>query len=199
MLDYEQGSVTETPGHQIERIDCFKLHFMLSRNVCLRRNITNGNLYLSYDNLPNIAIYYLRKRNQSEVRAMQGSLDYINTEPFNGSLEGIPITAAFNWTQYRKQYLYMFAGRHLCRQQISQTNWFPICDIEDISDLVIDCLNKTKETNKTTTHSTPDITRDLILVIVSVVIVITLILILIVFVVYMRGKDAQNENSINGL
>ena len=61
------------------------------------------------------------------------------TKPFDGTLEGVPITAAFNWTQSGKQLVYFFAGRHLCKQEISETDWVPMCNIKDIADLVIGC------------------------------------------------------------
>ena len=73
------------------------------------------------------------------MKIIQSNQLEANSEPFDGTLEGIAITAAFNWTQSDREYVYMFAGRHLCRQEINQTDWVPMCDIQDISDLVIDC------------------------------------------------------------
>ena len=59
-----------------------------------------------------------------------------NTQPFEGLLESVAITAAFNWTQSDKQLVYFFAGRHLCKQEISETDWVPMCNITDIADWV---------------------------------------------------------------
>ena len=58
----------------------------------------------------------------------------LNTKPFEGSLEGVPITAALKWDHSEKDFVYFFAGRHLCRQEISPTNWVPMCNITDIAD-----------------------------------------------------------------
>ena len=58
----------------------------------------------------------------------------LNTKPFEGSLEGVPITAALKWDHSEKDFVYLFAGRHLCRQEISPTNWVPMCNITDIAD-----------------------------------------------------------------
>ena len=194
MLDYEQGIMTERPEHKTERIDCFDLHFMTGANVCIESD-TKDNLYLTFETIPNNPWYRLIKRNDNEVKVIENLIQEDNTKPFVGSLEGVPITAAFNWTQSNKEYLYMFAGRHLCRQEL-RSNWVPMCDIQDISDLVIDCPNKTKESNYTTPDITPEYTLYIILVIVGVVIVIIVIVILIVFVVYIRRKDIKH-NELN--
>ena len=90
------------------------------------------------------------RRNDRTMKLINNTQLENNTEPFDGSLEGIPITAAFNWTQSRKEYVYMFAGRHLCKQEISETNWVPMCNITDISNLIIDCTQDRTQGNHQT-------------------------------------------------
>ena len=98
----------------------------------------------------------------------------LNTEPFDGSLEGIPITAAFNWMQSGKQYIYMFAGRHLCRQEISQTDWVSMCNITDIADW-LNCSND-------------DLTLTFM-----IVLSLALVIVVVIFFLWF-GKTKSNEN-----
>ena len=80
-------------------------------------------------------IYHMNKRNDRKIKLTSRRLE-ANAQLFDGSLEGVPITAALNWTQSGKELVYFFAGRHLCKQEINETDWVPMCDITDIADWV---------------------------------------------------------------
>ena len=126
--------------------DCFELFLLNERTFCIR-NGKRGQFQLNPDWTDTYSSYGLIIRTNDRHIKLIEILDREttpepNTEPFNGSLEGIAITAAFNWTQTGKDILYLFAGRHLCRQEIS-FDWVPMCDIEDISNLVIGCSHQT--------------------------------------------------------
>ena len=173
-------------------IDCFKI----VQNVCIY-NDTNG-IYYSIMGLKKNSLV---KRNDSQMKITQNIQLEDNSEPFNGLLEGIPITAALNWTQSGKETLYLFAGRHLCRQEIS-FDWVPMCNITDISDLVIDCFHedgdKTSVSPQNKTHYGTDIypyeTDYTLIVIISIVTLILLIVALVLVVVYIRrNKDKEKE------
>ena len=56
---------------------------------------------------------------------------------FKDRLNGIQITAALNRTKNGKPFVYLFAGRMLCRQELSKKS-VKVCDIVDIADW-IDC------------------------------------------------------------
>ena len=131
-------------GVKNKTIDCFSLSdegintFLRGFNLCLR-NTTEDGFCLSYLDVrhPN---YFLIKNKDRQMKLVTKFSPHrlqteANTEPFDGLLDGVPITAAFNWTQPDKQFVYFFAGRRLCRQQIS-FDWVPMCDIEDIGRLV---------------------------------------------------------------
>ena len=118
----------------IQYIDCFELSSMPSDIVCIDID-TNGNFYLGYQIWWFNPDKYGLIRNASHMKIISGLQPEPNTQPFDGLLEGVAITAAFNWTQLDKEFVYLFAGRHLCRQEIS-FQWVPMCEIQDISDWI---------------------------------------------------------------
>ena len=114
-------------------------------------------------------------------------------ELFDGRLKGIPITAALGLEHFGKQFVVFFAGRHLCKQEISETNWTNVCNIEDIADW-IDCSE----------HEDVGPSRLWIIVIVVVVIIIVVTVIVIVIVIIyiyigkLKSKSVSRLNMDSG-
>ena len=183
---------------------------MPSDIVCIDID-TNGNFYLGYQ------IWWINPdkygliRNASHMKIISGFQPEPNTQPFVGLLKGVAITAAFNWRQSEKEFVYLFAGRYLCRQEIS-FEWVPMCNITDINDLVIGCSHendsKTSVRPQNHTQNTTDVliysytstqipyetNYTLIVLIFSIVILILLILALVLVGVYIRrNKDKQKD------
>ena len=137
----DQFDVLVTPPElPLESIDCFELSFMQSTKFCINANDSSWNDTTFVWKDSHLGKYLLMRRNDHTMKLMELRPAKLrpepNTEPFDGSLEGVPITAAFNWTKHGKEFVYFFAGRQLCRQEISTTDWVPMCDIEDIADLI---------------------------------------------------------------
>ena len=180
-------------------IDCFQMSIIsTSAGLCIYKD-TNDNFYIHN---------YTLIRRHSQMKMISGTQLEPNTEPFNGTLEGVPITAALNWTQSDKQLVYFFAGRHLCTQEIS-FNRVPMCKIKDISDLIVGCSHEDNSTSLSTqynTHNSTDLypyTTDqtpyetdytLIVVISSIVTLILFIVALVLVFVYIkRNEDKPKE------
>ena len=68
-------------------------------------------------------------------------MTYEDTYFFDGKLDGIAVTAALSYNESDKDFILFFAGRRLCKQEISRTNWLKMCDIVDIADW-IDCTDE---------------------------------------------------------
>ena len=132
---FESGRIVASmPATLNKAIDCFSLKPFPDYDICLRNDTENGvyfNHFRSYGNY-----YHLIKGKDRQMKLIESTQLENISEPFDGTLEGIPITAAYNWTQSDKEFLYFFAGRHLCRQEINQNDWVPMCDIEDIANWV---------------------------------------------------------------
>ena len=113
------------------------------------------------------------------------------SEPFDGSLEGVPITAAFNWTQTDKEFVYFFAGRNLCKQEIS-LEWVPMCDIKDIGDW-LSCPKDVLEDGPEDRPKDDSFPLTLVIVLALDLIVVVLIL-LIVFLWFYKTKPSEETN-----
>ena len=180
------------------QIDCFLLSSIPDYNVCLEYD-SKGNLYFNdFYWWKYHALHRLIRTDKCQMKMSVSSRTENNTKPFNGYLEGFAITAAFNWTQSGKEYLYMFAGRLLCRQQIS-FDWVPMCDIEDISNLVIGCSHRTGVVWRCN-----DETDNINIYVIISVIVVSLLLFAILVVIgvyyaFIRSKNNSKEKSNKGL
>ena len=165
-------------------IDCFHLSSSL---VCLKND--NG-FYLFYHLNETIGRFAKQTvGTETQIKLIQDSKSTSSGSSkdfFDGKLNGIAITAAMNRIISGKEYVYMFAGRNLCRQEIS-TKWIPMCDIEDIADWIY--CSKDIDNNKTL----------LILVIVLVIIVIVSIIILVVYlsIKYLFNAKANSKSNEN--
>ena len=129
-------------------IDCFELSLLNTPTVCIRNGTEDQFVFNpEWRKFPSYRLIRSNDRKMKLIAITNPETESeANTEPFNGTLEGVPITAAFNWTQSGEHVLYLFAGRHLCRQEIS-FDWVPMCNITDISDLVIDCTQGNHQTS----------------------------------------------------
>ena len=119
-------------------IDCF--HLSLSAYVFCLKNKPIIGFHLQNDNSGSTQRFLSNTVDNKTVFKL--SDEYVSEKCFEGELNGIAVTAAMNRIIAGKEYLYMFAGRHLCRQEINQTHWVPMCDIQDISDLFKDCSDE---------------------------------------------------------
>ena len=127
---------------------------MFFGDVCIH-NEPKGNFYMR-----GLQKYSLIERNDSQMKIIQSNRFEVNTKPFDGTIRGVAITAAFNWTQSDKEFVYFFAGRHLCRQEIS-LKWVAMCEIQDISDLVIGCSHEDQNITKVSPRNHTQKTTDL--------------------------------------
>ena len=114
-------------------IDCFT--YKKVDSLCL---INDTNFYLAEYFTKGKYILIIQNKTQMKLVEEQ-SLDR-GIELFDGKLKGVSITAAVDLEHSGKQFVVFFAGRHLCKQEISRTNWTKLCDIEDIADW-IDCTD----------------------------------------------------------
>ena len=114
------------------------------------------------------------------------------SEPFDGSLEGVPITAAFNWTQTDKEFVYFFAGRNLCKQEIS-LEWVPMCDIKDIADW-LNCP-KINAFNGPEDRSTDDSFPLTLVIVLALDFIVLVIILLIVFLWFYKTKLNEKPKS----
>ena len=125
-------------------IDCVTLSNKVSRKVrfCLKNNISIG-FYLD-DNFYDYKYRFLITTEGNEKRIKFNELydmTYEDTYFFDGKLDGIAVTAALSYNESDKDFILFFAGRRLCKQEISRTNWLKMCDIVDIADW-IDCTDE---------------------------------------------------------
>ena len=123
-------------------IDCFHLSSSL---FCLKNGTTIG-FHLKEVNSGSLQKFL--KQTVDNKPVLKISDEYVSEKCFEGELNGIAVTAAMNRIISGKEYLYMFAGRNLCRQEINQTHWVPMCDIQDIADW-IDCPKDDPEVHST--------------------------------------------------
>ena len=177
----------------LESIDCFELSLLASIYVCIRyghQDQSNSKSKIIFQINPdwrNTPGYRLIRRNDRKMKLIDVSDEDTeqesNAKPFNGTLEGVAITAALNWSQPDKEIVYFFAGRHLCRQEIS-FDWVPMCDIEDIADW----LGCPKDEPKDGSFL---LTLVIVLVLAFVVVVVILV---IVFLWFRKAKSNEKPN-----
>ena len=102
-------------------------------------NYFQNNIQISYTKQSRPFSYLLR----TQVRNDKTEIKLLDSEDPDSSgftkFNGIPITAAFNLrTDSGKDLLHLFAGRQLCRMEVSEDKWLPFCTVQDISQW-IDC------------------------------------------------------------
>ena len=141
-------------------IDCFAFkrrheifEYVIKENICfdddtyLKVHPLDRNYSLIIRNSDEKNEMKMVERYEKSVFHDQFLVDFYNaSKVFDGRLEGVTISAALGLERSGKQFGYFIAGRHLCRQEISLTNWTKMCDIEDISDW-IDCSNVEESSN----------------------------------------------------
>ena len=128
---------------------------------------------------------------------------------FESQLNGHRISAATDVTLNNKTFVYLFAGRMLCRQELNE-QFVKVCDIEDIADW-IDCSDITQKgdepltpssssSTSTTTVSTTATTLSsgntplvIIGVIVGVVFLLVVVIAVTIFLMYSKPKEQPNN------
>ena len=133
---------------------------------------------------------------------------------FESQLNGHPITAATDIRLNDTTFVYLFAGRMLCRQELSE-KFVKVCDIEDIADW-IDCTEDTSHTSDilhtsdtTDTSGVSDDSNTLLIVLVVVGIFVVLLIIVIivsVWLIFSNGRPksetdpkATSKSSVNAV
>ena len=100
-----------------ESIDCFQLSHLITRSVCIR-NGTKDQFEFNPDWMDTPS-YRLIRNNDRMIKLIEIHEDTEpepNTERFEGTLEGVAITAALNWDAIRQR-----IALFLCRQTSMQT------------------------------------------------------------------------------
>ena len=145
---------------------------------------TNQTSISFLDNYTEKKRYYLQfSANKTLLKLIQSN-DTING--FESKLKGHPITAAFDRRLNNKTFVYLFAGRMLCRQELSE-KFVKVCDIEDIADW-IDCKYILTKPEKSY----------LLLLIIGLtlgVVVILIVVLVLAVSLFKRKNDKQNEDS----
>ena len=145
--------------------------------------------FLVYSNTPFIWIkskdskpLFLRYSNDKmSVKVSDFDDDYYN---FKSQLNGHRISAATDVTLNDTTFVYLFAGRMLCRQELSE-QFVKVCDIEDIADW-IDCTNDADIPGK------PGISWFIIVLSFGVIVLLIVVITLTVFLIK-RRYDKHNE------
>ena len=137
--------------------------------------------YYSYKHL------FLRYSNDNKsVKVNEFDDDY---HYFESLLNGHRITAATDVTLNKKTFVYLFAGRMLCRQELSE-QLVEVCNIEDIADW-IDC-SEIEETPKT--PELPNVDGVLLFAIVlTFAVIIVLIIVIVVILCLNKRRDVKES------
>ena len=112
---------------------------------------------------------------------------------FESQLNGHRITAATDRRINNKTFVYLFAGRMLCRQELSE-KFVEVCNIEDIADW-IDCTEGTTDTKDT--KDTSDILDDIetVLIILGLLVIfIVMLIIAIIFTLCLIFSNVRNRS-----
>lgn len=185
-------------------IDCFHLSSDLllpdlvpdgyTSEVCLKYNDSFGS-YLSgkFNKAGNeLPIYRLVTANDTQMKVIPIS-QLVDGQPFDGTINGSQITAVLNWTLSDGDWLYFFAGRHLCRQLIS-SEWTQLCREEDISDWVqcsMSSPNATTTSIDTNGNKTGNNTLITVLLIVFGLVIALIVISVIVFLLCQSSTEAK--------
>ena len=108
---------------------------------------------------------------------------------FESQLNGHRITAATDRRINNKTFVYLFAGRMLCRQELSE-KFVEVCNIEDIADW-IDCTEDTTDTTDTS-----DILDDIQTVLIIYSLLVFFIVMLIIAIIFTLCLIFSNRRSM---
>ena len=116
--------------------------------------LPSDNSLLFYNHNKSRELHLKYSDDGSDVKLFVNNID----KDFENHLNGTQITAAFDIIRNNKTFVYLFAGRMLCRQELSK-EFVKVCDIEDIANW-IDCPEITETTQEitpeTTSRTTPE-------------------------------------------
>ena len=168
-----------------------------------------NNLTLIYSNEPSLKMMSQRipktlflqySDDKKSVKVTENDGQYRH---FESQLNGHRISAATDVTLNNKTFVYLFAGRMLCRQELSE-QFVEVCDIKDIADW-IDCTEDTSDTSDKPGGDSK--TLLIVLVVVAIFVVLLIIVIIVsVWLIFSNGRPksgtdpkATSKSSVNAV
>ena len=175
LFDSDLNYVNEEEGSNLSAIDMIvwqksRWRIRISSNQTLLINPDSGQL---------LYLQYSQDKKLVKLIKINNSID-----GFGDKLKGHEITAATDVTLNDTTFVYLFAGRMLCRQELSE-QFVKVCDIEDIADW-IDCANDADIPGK------PGISWFIIVLSFGVIVLLIVVITLTVFLIK-RRYDKHNE------